>query len=144
MRAPEAFRCRCLATQHADFDFHYFRSKVSCTQRCLDPYALVLCNLLNAVSGAIFGVMMTVVAADLTRCTGGFNLVLGALGVAVSVGASLSTFFTGISAAAFGAPARHSAWLWSDCAGCCCCRSHARNAAKRCAHSARRHSAVII
>jgi len=30
------------------------------------PYALVLCNLLNAVSGAIFGVMMTVVAADLT------------------------------------------------------------------------------
>ena len=69
------------------------------------PYALVLCNLLNAVSGAIFGVMMTVVAADLTRRTGGFNLVLGALGVAVSVGASLSTFFTGISAAAFGATA---------------------------------------
>jgi hypothetical protein len=69
------------------------------------PYALVLCNLLNAVSGAVFGVMMTVVAADLTRHTGGFNLVLGALGVAVSVGASLSTFFTGISAAAFGATA---------------------------------------
>ena len=69
------------------------------------PYALVLCNLLNAVSGAIFGIMMTVVAADLTRRTGGFNLVLGALGVAVSVGASLSTFFTGISAAAFGATA---------------------------------------
>lgn len=69
------------------------------------PYALVVCNLLNAVSGAIFGVMMMVVAADLTRRTGGFNLVLGALGVAVSVGASLSTLFTGISAAAFGAPA---------------------------------------
>jgi hypothetical protein len=35
--------------------------------------------------------------------TGCFNLTLGALGVAISVGASLSTFFTGISAAAFGA-----------------------------------------
>jgi MFS family permease len=67
------------------------------------PFALVLGNMLNAVSGAIFGVTMTVVAADLTRRTGGFNLTLGALGVAISVGASLSTFFTGISAAAFGA-----------------------------------------
>ena len=65
-------------------------------------YALVLCHPLNAVSGAIFGVTMTVVAADLTRRTGCFNLTLGALGVAMSVGASLSTFFTGISAAAFG------------------------------------------
>ncbi len=66
------------------------------------PFALVVCNLLNAVSGAIFGVTMTVVAADLIRRTGCFNLTLGALGVAMSVGASLSTFFAGISAAAFG------------------------------------------
>ncbi|HME26924.1 MAG TPA: MFS transporter [Acetobacteraceae bacterium] len=66
------------------------------------PFALVLGSLLNAFSGAIFGVMMTVVVADLTRRTGGFNLTLGALGVAISVGASLSTFFTGISVAAFG------------------------------------------
>ena len=72
-----------------------FRSKVSCTAALPGPYALVVCNLLNAVSGAIFGVMMMVVAADLTRRTGGFNLVLGALGVAVSVGASLSPLFTG-------------------------------------------------
>jgi MFS family permease len=67
------------------------------------PYALVICNLLNAISGAIFGVLMTVVVADLTRKTGWFNLTLGALGVAMSVGASLSTFCTGIMAAAFGA-----------------------------------------
>jgi len=64
------------------------------------PFALVLGTMLNAVSGAIFGVTMTVVAADLTQRTGCFNLTLG---VAISIGASLSTFFTGISAAAFGA-----------------------------------------
>ena len=66
------------------------------------PSALILCYLLNAVSGAIFGVMMTVVAADLTRRTGWFNLTLGTLGVAMSVGASLSTFFAGLVAGAFG------------------------------------------
>jgi MFS family permease len=69
----------------------------------LGPYALVVCNPLNAVSGAIFGVTMTVIAADITRRTGCFNLTLGALGVAISIGASLSTFFTGVLAAAFGA-----------------------------------------
>jgi hypothetical protein len=46
---------------------------------------------------------MTVVAADLTRHTGWFNLTLGALGVAIAIGASLSTFFGGILAALFGA-----------------------------------------
>ena len=65
-------------------------------------FALVSGNLLNAVSAAIFGVAMPVVAADLTRNTGGFNLTLGALGVAISIGASLSTFCTGISVAVFG------------------------------------------
>ena len=67
------------------------------------PFALALGNLLNAVSSAIFGVTMTVVVADLTRRTGCFNLTLGALGVAVAAGCSLSTFFAGISAATFGA-----------------------------------------
>jgi hypothetical protein len=45
--------------------------------------------------------MMTLVAADLTRGTGRFNLTLGALGVAISIGASLSTLFAGVTAAAF-------------------------------------------
>jgi MFS family permease len=67
-----------------------------------DEFALVFGNLLNALSAAIFGVTMTVVAADLTRRTGCFNLTLGALGVAIAIGASLSTFCTGISAALFG------------------------------------------
>ena len=66
------------------------------------PFALVCGNLLNAFSSAIFGVTMTVVAADLTRDTGGFNLTLGALGVAISIGASLSTLCTGVTVALFG------------------------------------------
>ena len=95
------------------------------------PFALVLGNLLNAVSGAIFGVTMTVVAADLTRRTGCFNLTLGALGVAIAVGASLSTFFTGISVAVFGVGEQSSAWLWLGYVDCCCCgrvcRRHVRD-----------------
>jgi MFS family permease len=66
------------------------------------PYALVTYQLLSGVSGAAFGVMMTVVANDLTRGTSRFNLALGTLGVAISAGASLSTFFAGIIAGAFG------------------------------------------
>jgi MFS family permease len=65
------------------------------------PYALVTCQVLNGFSGAVFGVMMTVVANDLTRGTGRFNLTLGALGVAISIGASLSTSFAGVVAGAF-------------------------------------------
>jgi MFS family permease len=69
------------------------------------PAPLVVCCLLNAVSGAIFGVMMPVVAADLTRGRGGFNFTLGALGVAVAAGASLSTLLAGAAVGAFGAKA---------------------------------------
>jgi MFS family permease len=66
------------------------------------PYTLVICQLLNGLSGAVFGVLLALVAADLTRGTGRFNLTLGALGVAMSVGASASTFAAGIMAGAFG------------------------------------------
>jgi MFS family permease len=66
------------------------------------PVPLVACSLLSAVSGAIFGVLMPVVAADLTRRSGCFNLTLGTLGVAVAIGASLSTLLTGAAVAAFG------------------------------------------
>src|SRR5262249_29174601 len=66
------------------------------------PFVLVICQVLNGFSGAVFGVMMTVVAHDLTHGEGRFNLTLGALGVAISIGASLSTAFAGVMAAAFG------------------------------------------
>jgi predicted MFS family arabinose efflux permease len=66
------------------------------------PYTLLICQGLNGISGAVFGVMMTLVAADLTRGTGRFNLTLGMLGVAISIGASLSTAFAGVTVAMFG------------------------------------------
>jgi len=65
-------------------------------------YALVIGQALNGFSNAVFGVMMPVVVADLTRRTGRFNLTLGALGMAMSIGCSLSTFLGGLTAAAFG------------------------------------------
>lgn len=54
-------------------------------------HALVVGQVLNGFSSAVFGVMMPVVVADLTRRAGRFNLTLGALGMAISIGASLST-----------------------------------------------------
>src|SRR5271166_3076822 len=85
-----------------------------------DPYALVLCQLLDAVSGAIFGVMITVVAADLTRRTGWFNLTLGVLGVAISVGASLSTF-SPVCWLPHSVPGwRRWDWRWWGSAACWC------------------------
>jgi hypothetical protein len=68
-------------------------------------YALVVGQVLNGFSSAVFGVMMPVVVADLTRRTGRFNLTLGALGMAISIGCSLSTFLGGLTAAAFGGKA---------------------------------------
>jgi MFS family permease len=67
--------------------------------------AVYLAQVLNGFSSAIFGVVMTVVAADLSRGTRRFNLTLGVLGVAISIGASLSTLLAGLIAAALGGTA---------------------------------------
>lgn len=60
------------------------------------PYALAIGQILNGFSSAVFGVMLSVVVADLTAGTGRFNLTLGALGAAIAAGASLSTLFGGL------------------------------------------------
>ncbi len=80
------------------------------------PVALPLSQVLSGASGAAFGVMMTLVAADITHGTGRFNLTLGALGVAISVGASLSTSFAGVVANMFG---DRSAFIGLALAGLC-------------------------
>ncbi len=68
----------------------------------LTPYVLFVCQMLSGISAAVFGVTMTLVAADLTRESGRFNLTLGSLGVAVAVGATISTTFAGVVADALG------------------------------------------
>jgi MFS family permease len=70
-----------------------------------NPYALVMIQILDGVSAAVFAVMLPLLAADLTRATGHFNLVQGILGTAMGVGASLSTTLAGFTADEFGGPA---------------------------------------
>lgn len=59
------------------------------------PLLLVPIQALDGVSGAVFGIMLPLVSADLTRGRNGFNLCMGALGLAAGMGATLSTTFAG-------------------------------------------------
>jgi len=66
------------------------------------PYLLVGVQAVSGVSAAVFGVMLPLLAADLTRGRPHFNLCLGVLGLAVSLGATLSTAMAGWVADAMG------------------------------------------
>lgn len=57
--------------------------------------ALVAIQVLDGVGAGIFGVISTLVVADLTRGTGRFNLALGAIATAVGIGASISQAVVG-------------------------------------------------
>ncbi len=70
-----------------------------------DPYVLVLAQLLDGISGAVFGVLVPLVVADVTRGTGHFNLALGTAGTAIGIGASLSTTLAGYASDRFGSQA---------------------------------------
>jgi MFS family permease len=67
-------------------------------------YLLVGGQAVSGISAAVFGVMVPLLAADLTRGTSHFNLCLGVLGLAVSLGAALSTTLAGWAADAAGLP----------------------------------------
>jgi predicted MFS family arabinose efflux permease len=67
-----------------------------------DPYLLVAVQLLDGLTAAVFGVMVPLTVADLTRGTGRFNLVQGVIGTMMGVGASLSPTFAGFVSDAFG------------------------------------------
>jgi MFS family permease len=69
------------------------------------PYALVAIQVLDGLSAAVFAIMLPLVAADVTRGTGHFNLTQGILGSAMGIGASLSTTLAGYLADSFGGPA---------------------------------------
>jgi MFS family permease len=67
------------------------------------PYLLVAGQAVSGVSAAVFGVMLPLIAADLTRGMGRFNLCMGLFGVAVSAGAAMSTTLGGWVAESAGA-----------------------------------------
>jgi MFS family permease len=63
----------------------------------LDPNAalLVPIQLLDGISGAAFGVLVPLIAADITVGTGRFNLCMGVLGLAIGAAAACSTWAGG-------------------------------------------------
>jgi MFS family permease len=66
------------------------------------PCAVIAIQLLDGVAGGIFGVMAIVIASDLMRGTGRFNLVQGVMALAVGVGAALSNVTGGYVVEKFG------------------------------------------
>ena len=63
-----------------------------------NPYLLILVQVLDGISGAVLGVLVPLISADVTRGTGRFNLAQGMIGTAVGIGASLSGILTGYTA----------------------------------------------
>ncbi len=59
------------------------------------PELQVAVQLLDGVSGTVFGIMLPLVAADLMRGTGRFNLCMGVFGLACTLGGTLSTLVAG-------------------------------------------------
>jgi MFS family permease len=57
----------------------------------VDPYVIVAVQALDGLSGAVLGVLVPLVLADLSRGTGRFNLAQGIVGSATGIGATLST-----------------------------------------------------
>jgi MFS family permease len=63
-----------------------------------DPKWLVPIQLLDGLSGAVFGVLLPLIASDITRGTGRFNLCMGFLGLAIGAAAACSTWAGGLIA----------------------------------------------
>lgn len=70
-----------------------------------NPYAVVGIQLLDGVAAGIFGVISIVIASDLTRGTGRFNLMQGLVALAVAAGGSISNVGGGYIVQWFGFPA---------------------------------------
>jgi predicted MFS family arabinose efflux permease len=64
--------------------------------------ALVAIQVMDGVAAGIFGVVSVLVIADLTKGSGRFNFTLGAIGMAVAIGASLSQIIAGCIVHHFG------------------------------------------
>ena len=69
------------------------------------PVGVVAIQLLDGVAAGVFGVISVLIAADLMRGTGRFNLAQGLVALAVGAGAGLSNVVSGYIVQAFGYPA---------------------------------------
>lgn len=58
-------------------------------------WSIVAVQLVAGISAAVFGIMLPLVSADLTRGTSHFNLCMGVLGLGMTAGAALSTLLGG-------------------------------------------------
>jgi MFS family permease len=59
------------------------------------PEAVDVIEILDGVSGTVLGLMLPLIAADLTQKTGHLNLAIGSFGLAVGLGATFSTSVAG-------------------------------------------------
>jgi MFS family permease len=87
-----------------------------------NAWLLIALQALSGVSGAVFGVMFPLISADITVNSGRFNLCMGVLGLAVFVGASLSTMMAGWTADHFGDTAAFMMLAAAGLAGALACR----------------------
>ena len=80
------------------------------------PHIFLLIQLVDGIGAAVFGVLMPLVVADIAAEAGHYTLALGVVGLAIGIGATLSTAVSGIVADRFGDPA---AFLVLAAAGAC-------------------------
>jgi MFS family permease len=59
------------------------------------PVPVVLIQAIDGISAAVIGVLLPLIAADIARERGHFNLIMGAIGLAVGLGATVSTAAAG-------------------------------------------------
>ncbi len=69
-----------------------------------DPTILVVVQVLDGICGAVIGVMLPLIVADLTRGTGHFNTALGVVGTLGGLGAAISSTLGGYLTDHYGAP----------------------------------------
>jgi MFS family permease len=69
------------------------------------PLLVVPVQALDGIAGATFGVLVPLIAADLTIGSGRFNLCMGVIGLAGGIGAAISSTVAGAVADSYGVPA---------------------------------------
>ena len=74
------------------------------------PLGVVAIQLLDGVAAGIFGVISIIIAADLMRGTGRFNLAQGLVALSTGLGAAASNVFAGFVVQVFGYTTGFLAW----------------------------------